>query len=420
MPKNTSQKNNKGSKTTKNSNTKNTVKNSSSKKSQTKKVETKKTETKKVETKEVPVQKVETKVVREKEMIKKGKDNDTSLLDRLSSNVPFVASLCVIIVLLAALIYTISSKKVPKTSNGDEIVATVKGKTVTANDLYSSLKEKAGTDTLMNLIDTYIANKEVTITKENEDYVQSVVDYYKDYADYYSVDLETFLTNYVGLSGIKNEDEFYDYVLEDYKKTLAITKYISEEASEDDLKKYYEENYSDKLTVRHILIEVDSEAEDKDKADKDAYDKAVKLIKELNNTDSSNLSSKFEQLAKDNSDDTGTYANGGLFENFSKKDVYEEFYNASYELKDGEYTKEPVKTEYGYHIILKVSSTPVEEYESVKESVKTGYAENLLSSDDTLFIRKWDELRKKYKISIEDDFIKKAYENTISEATKEE
>ena len=381
MPKNTSQKNNKGSKTKKNSNTKNTVKNSSSKKSQTKKVETKKTETKKVETKEVPVQKVETKVVREKEMIKKGKDNDTSLLDRLSSNVPFV---------------------------------------VTANDLYSSLKEKAGTDTLMNLIDTYIANKEVTITKENEDYVQSVVDYYKDYADYYSVDLETFLTNYVGLSGIKNEDEFYDYVLEDYKKTLAITKYISEEASEDDLKKYYEENYSDKLTVRHILIEVDSEAEDKDKADKDAYDKAVKLIKELNNTDSSNLSSKFEQLAKDNSDDTGTYANGGLFENFSKKDVYEEFYNASYELKDGEYTKEPVKTEYGYHIILKVSSTPVEEYESVKESVKTGYAENLLSSDDTLFIRKWDELRKKYKISIEDDFIKKAYENTISEATKEE
>ena len=206
-------------------------------------------------------------------------------------------------------------------------------------------------------------------------------------------------------------------------KRLAIIKFIGDETSEDVLKKYYDDNYSDTQTVRHILIEVDSDAEDEEKADKEAYDKAVKLIKELNETSSKKLESKFEELAKNNSDDTGTYANGGLFENFNKKGTDEAFWNASLKLKDGEYTKEPVKSSYGYHIILKVSSTPVEEYKDIKDDVKRDFAENQLSEDSALFTKKWDELRKQYKLSIKDDFMKSAYEKTIksaNEATEEE
>ena len=105
-------------------------------------------------------------------------------------------------------------------------------------------------------------------------------------------------------------------------------------------------------------------------------------------------------------------------ENFSKGDVVESFWKASEELKDGEYTKEPVKSTYGYHIILKVSSTPVEKYEDIKEEVKTAYAESLLADDSTLFAKKWDELRKKYKLSIKDDLMKKAYKKIVEESTK--
>ena len=400
MPKKTEEKNTKGTKKA----TKATV---SKKATNTKKVV--KAEKVKVEVKETPV------VVKEtKKENKKGKKVCT-----LMNNTPFVVCMCIIILLTAMLIFVTCVKRVPLTSKGEEIIATIKGKKVTADELYVSLKEQGGKDSLLNIIDEYIANKEVTITEEDEKYVQEVVDYYKEYAEYYDTDLETFLANYVGLNGISTEKEFTEFVTKDYKKTLAVQKFVGDQATEKELKAYYKENYTDTLTVKHILISVDSEEEDKEKADEEAYKKAVKLIQKLQNTEEKKLDDKFEELAEKNSDDTGTYSNGGLVENFVKKDVEKEFYEASHKLKDGEFTTEPVKTTYGYHIILKVSSTPVEKYKDIVDDVKKAYAESKLSEDANLLTQKWDELRNEYTLSIKDDFIKKAYKEAI-EATNEE
>lgn len=400
MPKKTEEKNIKGTKKA----TKAAVSKKATNTKTTKKVV--KNEKIKVEVKETPV------VVNEEN--KKGKKVCT-----LMNNTPFVVCMCIIILLTALLIFVTCVKRVPLTSKGEEVVATIKGKKITADELYVSLKEQGGKDSLLNIIDEYIANKEVTITEEDEKYVQEVVDYYKEYAEYYETDLETFLANYVGLSGISTEKEFAEFVTKDYKKTLAVQKFVGEQATEEELKAYYKENYTDTLTVKHILISVDSEEEDQDKADEAAYKKAVKLIQKLQNTDKKKLDSKFEELAEKNSDDTGTYSNGGLVENFVKKDVEKEFYEASHKLKDGEFTTEPVKTTYGYHIILKVSSKPVEKYKDIVNDVKKAYAESKLSEDANLLAQKWDELRNEYKLSIKDDFIKKAYKEAI-EATKEE
>lgn len=406
MPKKTKEKNNKGSK------------NKTTKVTQPKKVETK-TSKKGNNAKVVETKKVE---VKEKPVVKKKKEEGKCkiLVNKVLSNTPFVIALCIILLLIGTLLFTLSVRKIPKTSNNEEIIATVNGKKITVDELYESLKEAYGTDALISLIDNYIADKEVTVTDEDKEYVKEVVNYYKDYAEYYGTDLETFLTNYVGLTGITTEEEFSDYVLQDYKKTLAVQKFIGDNADEKDLQEYYKENYSDKITAKHILIEVDSEAEDKDAADKEAYDKAVKLIKKLKEADKDELTKLFDELAEKNSDDTATYSNGGLIEDFSKTDVESSFYEAAYKLKDGEYTAEPVKTSYGYHIILKVSSTPVEKFEDIKDEVKKSYAESLLSSDSTIQISKWDELRKQYKLSIEDDFIKDVYEKTIKKATSKD
>ena len=395
MPKSTKEKNNKGKAT----------KPATSKKTPAKKVEAKKTPAKKVETKEVEI----------KEVVKEKEEKKTDLITKITSNVPFAVALCVIIVLVAVLIFMACYKRVPKTSEGKEILATIKGKTITADDLYEQLKENGGTDALISIVDEYIAEKEVKITDDDKAYVDEVVNYYKDYAEYYGVDLATFLSSYVGLPGISTEKEFADYVLKDYKKTLAVVKFIGDNAKEEDLKTYYKENYTDKLTVKHILIEVND-----DTTDEEALKTAKSLIEKLDKTEEKNLDAKFEELAEDNSDDTATYSNGGLIENISKNDVVEEFWNAANKLKDGEYTKEPVKTIYGYHIILRVSSTPAEKYKDVKDEVKKTYAQYLLSSDSTLLVKKWDELRKQYKLSIKDDVIKEAYKKTIKEATSTE
>ena len=410
MPKKTEEKNTKG--------TKKTTKTSTSKKTTiTKKANNAKvTKVAKEKVVKVPETKVEVKEVAvAKKENKKGKKSCG-----LMNNTPFVVSVCIIILLVAVLIFVLCVKKVPTTSKGEEIVASLNGKKITADELYLKLKDEAGKDQLLSMIDEYISEKEVKITKDDEEHVQEIVDYYKDYAEYYETDLETFLINYVGLTGITNEKEFYEFVLKDYKKTLAVQKYVGDKATEKELKEYYKKNYTDSLTAKHILIEVDAEAKDQDKADEEAYEKAVKLIQKLNKTKKDDLDEKFEELAENNSDDTATYADGGLIKDFTKKDVVEEFYKAAHELKDGEYTKEPVKTTYGYHIILKLSSTPVEKYKDIKEDVKKAYAEAKLAEDTKLATTKWDELRKEYKLSIEDDFLKKAYEKALKDATKEE
>lgn len=411
MPKSTKE-NNKAKKTTKPV---------TSKKTTTKKVEVKKAPVKKVEAKKTPAKKVEVKEVKKEVVKMEKKGNKASIVTNIKKcikeNTPFAVALCIIVLLVAVVIFMACYKRVPKTSKGNEIIATIKGKTITADDLYEELKEEGGTDALISIIDEYIANKEVKVTDDDKAYVDEVVNYYKDYAEYYGVDLTTFLSSYVGLPGITTEKEFRDYVLKDYKKTLAVVKFIGDNAKEEDLKAYYKENYTDKLTVKHILIEVDKDAEDQDAADKAALEKAKNLIKKLDETDAKKLNDKFEELAEDNSDDTATYSNGGLIENVSKNDVEEAFWNAAYALKDGKYTKEPVKTSYGYHIILRVSSTPAEKYNDIKDEVKKAYAQNLLSTDPTLTAKKWDELRKQYKMSIKDDIIKEAYKNTLKTAT---
>ena len=363
--------------------------------------------------------------IEEKPIVKEEKnrkiERKNSTLDSLLNNTPFVVALCVIVILGSVTILLAVNKRVPRLNNGDEVVASVNGRKFTTNDLYDALKENLGTDALVDLIDTYIAGKEVTeFSEEDEAHVDEVVNYYKSYATSNNVDFDEFLTNYLALPGVTNEKEFHDYVLEDYRKVVAVRNFIADEASEDDIKKYYDDNYSDKITFRHILIEV----KDGETSDKDALKAAKDLIKKLNKvTDSKKLESEFSELAKDNSDDPGTYSNGGLLENQTKTQLDENFWKALSELKDGEYTKEPVKSAYGYHVILRLSSTPVEKYDDIKDQVKVAYAEDKLNNDEdsTLQVSKWDELRKKYKFTINDDFIKNKYEEVIKNAlsTKE-
>ena len=56
----------------------------------------------------------------------------------------------------------------------------------------------------------------------------------------------------------------------------------------------------------------------------------------------------------------------------------------------------------------------------MKDEVKSAYAKELLNSDASLQVKKWDELRKSYKLNIVDDKVKSYYEETIEKATKTE
>ena len=351
------------------------------------------------------------------------KDNNSSIISRTKNTISdnwerrkeFVISIIIIIVLAILVLLLAFCKRIPKLKNGEEVLASVKGLNITTDKFYTSLKKSYGTNDVINQIDEYIANDYVKkFTEDDQKYIDQVVNYYKQYADYYGVSFEDFLSQYVGISGVSSEKEFRAYVKKDYKKTLALKKYIGSTISEKELKKEYESSYKEKLTVRHILIEINDDVKEED-AKKQAEDLIKQLDEVKDNADE--LEKKFKELAYDNSNDSGTYEDGGLFKDFSKNGVDEAFYNAAKKLKKGEYTSEPVKSQYGYHVILKVSSK-TNKYKDVKEKIKTDLAEKKLNEDSTLQTTAWDELRKKYKLKINDSDVKKNYEKTLSNATK--
>jgi len=84
------------------------------------------------------------------------------------------------------------------------------------------------------------------------------------------------------------------------------------------------------VRARHILVKTKEEAE--------------AIIKKLEG------GAKFEDLAKESSTD-GTAANGGDLGYFAEGQMVPEFEKAAFALKPGEYTKEPVQTQFGFHVI---------------------------------------------------------------------
>lgn len=148
------------------------------------------------------------------------------------------------------------------------------------------------------------------------------------------------------------KEAFYKKELEVLKDQLAINAYQkkvfdSVKISNDTLKTTYENNKANfvnpaRAQARHILVANEAEAKN--------------IIKDLSKLKGDALVNKFSEIASTKSIDTGSAQRGGELGWFSAEQMVKPFSDATFSLKNGEITKTPVKTQYGYHIILKEKS----------------------------------------------------------------
>lgn len=313
---------------------------------------------------------------------------------------------------MSLLITLTGCKQIPKLENGEEIVASINGKNFTANELYNELKNQGGTSILVTMIDDYIINQEIEDSDEAKDYADALI---KQYKASYEASGEDFNTALIS-AGYENEAAFKEVLVTDYKRNEVTEKYVKETITEEDLKKYYDEHVSDELSVKHILIapEVsdDAKSEEKTAAEKAALEKAKSLIEQLNN------GADFDALAKENSADEATKNNGGVINNVVKEGYVTEFYEAAHALENGKYTSEPVKTEYGYHIIYKVSHTAKQSFDDIKATLYNKVVEKKLTADKNLEYKVWADIREKYNLTINDSTINNVYNTTIKSLEK--
>ena len=298
--------------------------------------------------------------------------------------------------------------KTPTLKDGKEVVASIDGKEYTAEDLYEKLKAQGGETTLINMIDEYIVNKEVETDEDAKTYAESQIESYKSSYKSYGKDFNEALTQ----AGYKDEDAFKEALILDYKKQTITENYVKGKLTDSEIEKYYEDKVFGDIEAKHILISADvnynMSDEEKEAAEKKAKEKAEKIIKKLDKGED------FEKLAKENSDDKGTASKGGKL-TVTYGEVVDEFWDATTKLKDKSYTKEPVKSEYGYHIIYRISQKEKPKLNAVKDDIIDKLVNEKIKNDDTLQTEALVELRKKYNMKINDNDIKKSY----NEATKE-
>lgn len=317
--------------------------------------------------------------------------------------------------IMACILLLTGCGKIPKLENGEEVVAEIDGKSFTANELYDDLKTSYGTTFLVNMIDNYIANKEIETDDSAKEYAKNELENLKKQYELYQMDFEAAMKQ----AGYETEDQLLDEIILQYKKDKVVENYAKDQISNEEVENYYNENIFGEITAKHILIKpettTDMSDDDKKAKEEEALNKAKDLINELNN------GADFDTLAKENSADTGTASEGGLIKDFTKvgdNSVVTEFWDAAYNLKDGEYTSEPVKSSFGYHIILKVSQNERPSLEDTKDDILDTLVTNKLKSDDNLSAKYWSEIRKKYNLNIIDSNIKKVYDDTIKNYEK--
>ncbi len=169
-------------------------------------------------------------------------------------------------------------------------------------------------------------------------------------------------------SGIQ-KDPLYKSTLQKMERDLALEIWMKKEfesvkVSDKDVKDFYDKNSKlfkqpEMVKAKHILL----------KSEKDAKSVIAELKK------AKDLKGTFVKLAAKKS--TGPSGpNGGELGWFDRSKMVKPFSDAAFKLKKGEFTKTPVKTQFGYHVIYvedkkEAKTMPLEKAkENIKKSLQ--------------------------------------------------
>lgn len=294
--------------------------------------------------------------------------------------------------------------RIAKLENGLEPVASIDGLTVTAEDLYEDMKEIYSVNNLLDIIDNKILEEKYPETDEmNTELNDQAENYYNMYNQYYGYSKEEFLTK----NGFGSERAFIEYLRLKYRRTQYTDDYIKEQITDKEIEKYYEDKVYGDINTKHILVKVSSSATDEEK--KKAENLAKEIITKLNEGKS------FDEV-KDEYKDKITYEELGYKAyNASLESAYME---AMQKLENNSYTKEPVQTSYGYHVIYRIDQKEKPALEDVKEEIITSLVSEHKSKDTSVQYKALEKMREDAKLKFTDTVLEKKYETYKSQYNK--
>lgn len=339
----------------------------------------KKKEDKKVvkQSEEVKVVKEEVKVTEEKaKPVKKEKFNADKFNDAFNKIDEHRLSIILFIVgfLIATLLFRciLWPDRIATLEDGTQPVVKLDNEVITADDLYASMKKYYSVNVLLNNVDDKILTKLYPADDEMENSIKQQAEYYYSaYEKNYNISKSEFLSQY----GFSSESDFLDSLRLDYRKNKYYDDYALDLVTDKEIEKYYANEVFGDVDSKHILVSIDSE---NGLSDEEAKKLAQEIIGKLNKGTS------WDDVVKEYKDKIVVEELGYKPFNASLESAYLK------ELKDlavGSYSKTPVLTSYGYHIVYKIDQKDKPELKDVRDDIKEILANEKKDNDSNLLYK---------------------------------
>lgn len=291
--------------------------------------------------------------------------------------------------------------RIAKLENGLEPVAEIDGLTITAEDLYEDMKEIYSISSLLDKIDNKVLEEKYPENDEMNDELQEEAEnYYNMYNQYYGISKEEFLAK----NGFGSERAFIEYLRLQYRRSKYTDDYVKGLITDKEINNYYEDKVYGDINTKHILVKVDSNATDEDK--KNAENLAKEIISKLNE------GKTFDEVKEEYKDQITYEELGYKAYNASLESAYME---AMQKLENNSYSKEPVKTSYGYHVIYRIDQKEKPALEDVKEEIITSLVEEKKSEDTYIQYKALEKMREDVNLKFTDTVLEKKYETYKSQ-----
>ena len=295
--------------------------------------------------------------------------------------------------------------RMPKVSNGqDKVVSLGTGTEYSVEQIYDMVKDSYALQKILDKIDSELLANKYPNNEEVNSYVETKVATAQ--ANYPT---EEKLNQYLNYFNCNSLDEYRDYLRLEKEKELLTTEYAKTLVTDKEIKKYYKEDYVGDIAAKHILVKpIDNNTSESRTKAQEMLDKIDTLV-----AGGTSVNDAFEQVGNENKDDNIILYQD--LEYFNKGAMVESFENEAFKLKKGEYSKTPVYTQYGYHLIYVYDQKEKGKLEEVKETIIEQIAKQKVDDDKTVLQTKaLDQLRKENDFKLYDPSLEKQYGRYIN------
>ena len=338
--------------------------------------------------------KVENEKVNKNVKNKKNNEKLTNFLKKVDDN-RWPIILFVVGFLLATLIFRCIfwPDRIATLKDGTQPVASIKDETITANDLYEDMKKTYSVDSILKTVDNIILTKKYPSNDEMEDSVKNTAEYYYSaYEKSYGYTKDAFLSQY----GFSSENDFLDSLRLDYRRNKYYEDYVLGLITDKEVEKYYNDEVFGDVNSKHILVSTGEDGLSDDEAKKLANE----IIGKLNNGTS------WEDVTKEYKDQIVTEELGYNAFNASLESAY---LKECKDLAVGSYSKTPVLTSYGYHIVFKIDQKEKPKLDEIKDDVKEVLAKEKKNADTNLYYKALIQMREEANLEFSDTVFGDAY-----------